>query len=345
MTSISSLLSELDWSTSVQQEAVLQIMHFYGCFEQDLPTHLLAVQQVEELRQKESSFNEINLLMQDKLKRPLGSERGMLEADYRLVASPELSQELLSRYEQLGMIKSIIPPLNQSYDAILLLGASQSSFTERLQILVKFFEESAGTGTIYVLSSIRKLWPLDEPMLTSMLAECVNDSIEEIHANFAQQFPKEIRNQPQKLNQKRDEVFSFFANKSINFPTESDMTAVLFDNSAIRDIAHYKLTSPELRATTEDTIRLFDQTFRQQHDDLVGAKILVVSKQPEALYQIEPVKKVLHAEAISRGDITYGKIDLLAAEVNNPNPIVINDAIARRVYSRLEQKQILRRAP
>ena len=411
MTSIINILSELDWTTSTQQEAVLQVMHFYGCFNDDttLPESLLSSDGIKELKTHDMEMEEINSAMQICLKRPIGAERAMLGLDTRLINNDALYSELMQRYDALGMIQAIYPPENTVYDAILLLGSSQPSFSQRLNSLAKFESEKHISGPIYLLGSDRELWPIHEPIMARLLSnslanaipnstcmteqeinydfinrfthdvsnnpeivntlrtqaykefvgrnmptgmnyEAVTNSefytnlaaisgktIEDITKHFTNKFLEEVRTKPAILNKVRAEIYAEFRALGAIIPTEADMMYELVDQSVLKDTPHIKIETGKRadgsRANTEDTVIKFDEYYRAANTQMDRARILVISTQPEALYQKEPVRKVLTPE---KG---YGEIDVGAEAAKYPvNPLVINDAIARKVYSRLEQK-------
>ena len=171
MPSFSSLLSGLGWEAEAQQEAVLQVMHFYGCFNELLPSELLSSDKIETLKAFDTDLGSINQMMQAHLKRPAGSERAMLGDDPRFKGNVELQNALIARYDALGMIEKLTPPEGKEYDAILVLGSSQPSFQARLNLLIEVMGKHHATGTIYLLGSDRELWPIHEPIVTEFLAE------------------------------------------------------------------------------------------------------------------------------------------------------------------------------
>jgi hypothetical protein len=225
------------------------------------------------------------------------------------------------------MIKEITPPEGENYDAILVLGSSQPSFQGRLDSLIRVMEERHVTGTIYLLGSDRELWPIHEPIVTDFLAERTGQTSEEINEYFQENFPEAIRKVPAELNKRRQEVIKHFTDRKVKFPTEADMMYALVDQSVLKDLPHVKVEAGKRpdgsRANTEDTV----VKFRALYGGVPG-KVLIISTQPEALYQVEPVRKIL----------PESRIDIAAqAAKDGVNPLVINDAIARKVYSRLEQ--------
>lgn len=119
----------------------------------------------------------------------------------------------------------------------------------------------------------------------------------------------------------------------VKFPTEADMMYALVDQSVLKDSPHVKVEAGKRpdgsRANTEDTV----VKFRLIYGGVPG-KVLIISTQPEALYQVEPVRKILDEAIIHHEAIIH--IAAQAAK-EGVNPLVINDAIARKVYSRLEQ--------
>lgn len=331
MASFSSLLSGLGWEEEAQQEAMLQVMHFYGYFDETFPSELTSSNQIESLKAADTDLESINKKMQECLKRPAGLERAMLSDDFRLKDNPELRDALIARYDALGMIRELTPPEGEEYDAILILGSSQPSFQTRLNSLIKVMDEQHVKGMIYLLGSDRELWPIDEPIITEFLVERTGQTTTELTEYFAVNFPPEIRTVPVALTQKRQEVIKHFTDMGIKFPTEVDMMCALVDHSVVGGKPHIKVEAGKRadgsRASTDDTVIKFKEIYMG-----IPGKILIISGQPEALYQVEQVRKILPDT----------KIDIAAAAAKNGvNLLVINDSIARKVYTHLEQRKAL----
>lgn len=329
MSSFSSLLSGLGWEDGMQQEAVLQVMHFYGCFDETLPSELASANEIEALKISDIDLFSINKMMQDHLKRPIGSERQMLSDDPRLQNNSEMHDALIRLYDTLGMVRELTPPKGEEYNAILVLGSSQPNFEVRLNSLIKVIDEQHVKGTIYLLGSDRELWPIHEPIVTEFLSERTGQTAQELNQYFINFFPQEIRTIPSALNKKRYELIKHFTDMGIKFPTEADMMYALVDKSILKNHPHVKVEAGKRadgsRANTEDTIIKFRENYNGMPE-----KILIISAQPEALYQVEPVRKIF----------PFAKIDIAAeAAKKGVNPLVINDSIARKVYSRLEQQK------
>lgn len=336
------VLAKFDWDTNEIQTAVLQIMSFYGCFEEiGFPNKFLTEEQISTLKERDYSEDELNAAMQSKLKRQEGSERAMLTDDTRL-EDDDLKDKLRTYYNQLNMLSRLPPISGKKYDAILLLGCAQGTFESRLKTLITAVTEGGIRGAIYTLGSDRALWPFHEPITSKFLTKTTGMPEEEIidifYATFRRQFPDFAHLQNEALlkavqdsgrfndiNAARRNIVKAFTDLGHTYPTEADMMAAILKESTLSDSISLKaMTKADgKRPTTEDTVIAFRDGYGGTPE-----RILVVSKQPEALYQIEPTKKILKG----------ANIDVIADEA--PSGIkfsIINDAIARKVYSRLEQ--------
>jgi hypothetical protein len=344
MITLTSTLSELDWITPVQQEAVIQIMYFFGCFTESLPDQLLTAEKIEEFKTQEIDIEQVNSLMQAHLWRPQNVERSMLGVDARLHEDNLLSIELLKRYDALNMIEEIQPPASKAYDAILLLGSTENNFEARLDSLIAIMNTRNNTGPIYVLTSNRELWPLEEPAMARLLAARTNDSEQDINGYFNDHFPKDlIQNdtirtreeaiaKSKELDQLRQAMYAHFRKMGVKIPTEVDMTIETIKAAGInidtQNIIEVGRGHDGKRGNTKDTLVKFDEIYHKTHPEAKNIKILIVSSQPEALYQTGSAKEVLTPE---KG---YMEIDTLAAKApaDKLNPLLFNESIAGKVY-------------
>ncbi|MCT4634752.1 MAG: hypothetical protein N4A31_00700 [Rickettsiales bacterium] len=129
----------------------------------------------------------------------------------------------------------------------LLLGASETAFRERMNIVVDINNDNYHTKTIYPLGGERELWGDYEPMavnlLASRIAEVQNRDFEEskieVNTKFAEIFSKlaEMENDRISCSDKkisdeeislevrraRKESIEYFTSKGITWPTETDM--------------------------------------------------------------------------------------------------------------------------
>jgi len=350
MLTLAGTLSEFDWTESAQQESIVQIMHFYGCFQPEAEDfsqkYLLTAEEVSAVLTSEFDAKALNDVLQIKFKRPAGSERSMLTDDPRLEDDGALKDQLLALYDTIGMIQEIVP--TSGTKVTLCLGSSEPNFRSRVETLINFRERCSIDGPIYTLGSDRELWPIHEPilvpLLTMRLAEkgiAINAS--DIDGYFQSMVTKyggsdAIKHEPRILNAMRAEIYSHFTAMGVIIPTEADMMDVVVE-SGLKDTPHFKIQAGKRhdgsRANTEDTIIEFDKVYKADHKDATGTKILIISTQPEATYQVEPVKKIL---TIEKG---YETVEIAAKAATNPNPLVMNDSIARKVYSRLERMKAL----
>ena len=151
-----------------------------------------------------------------------------------------------------------------------------------------------------------------------------------IESSIDAQYLEVIKTNPIALNKARAEIYAHFRALGIEIPTEAEMMYKIVNDSALKDSAHIKIESKKhvdgSRANTKDTIVDFELYYRETYPMACGLSVLVISTQPEAMYQIVPVKGVLTA---AKGYT----IDIAAEGIRDRlHTTSANDAIARRVY-------------
>lgn len=318
---LAGVLQEYGWSDQGQHEAVIKIMELSGCFDDGGFGYKDDEFSVQHALESEFTVERLNQLMQEHMLRRLGLERSML------ISNPILDKQLEASYRILGMIDEIIPPPDSKYDAILLLGSSQSSFEVRVRTLEKLVEGRHISGTIYCLGSNRKLWPDLEPLIEVVLSQNSGMDIEQSHQFFmTRKIPTGLN--PEDLKAARTKVYNDISDMGLKVPSEAEMMYQLINESDIlKNIEHIKVEADNKpdgrRADTEDTIVKFKEIF----GDAQGRDILIISDQPVALYQREPVKKVMQG----------ANVFVAANKISKVNSAIINDSIARMVYSKYEQ--------
>lgn len=343
-------LNELGWSDNSAQEAVLQIMHYTGCFtEGGLPDGLLSEGEISAKLKEEMSLSDVNKVMQLYMLRKPGAERAMLMRDARYDC-------LETYYKQLGLLDEI-KPTRKDYDAILLLGCSEPAFEERANTLKALFNASGISGPTYLLGSDRELWPVHEASLNMMILDRVSVDVdlnaekldrrlkEMLTAEVRGDAPltveneiaylEQVRTDPSKLNKARAEINRYIREElKIAVPTEADMMNTVFE-TVCPDHDHTKVEAGKksngARANTEDTINKFLEVYPEKEIN----HILVISSQPVAHYQLEVTKTSLPAN---------GKyiVDLAARGLEEKfNAAVIHDSLARIVFTTQERKKAM----
>jgi hypothetical protein len=291
---------------------------------------------------------EFNNLCQAKLMRPAGTERQQLPQDDKL---EPFREHITTALICLGYI-SETKPKNKNPDALLILGASQASFTGRLDEVLKCLdEEKVQPGAIYLLGGQRPLWAADEPVLAELLAEKLKvkdiaQSSDEIQGYFLKEKVTQVSDttNSKEIEAFRHKMIAEFTDKyNIQWPTELDMMLRVsqkkgLDNKGLTVVAVDTPMQPNekgdlvVRPETIHTVLSFKTHHATKITPNPGKKIsiLAFSSQPHISYQDKPIRCVLDPEHFDVEVVGKGISDLSKYKMREAF-----DAMARSIFSAL----------
>jgi hypothetical protein len=349
----------LGFSEQKQKQALEKLLELMGCF-QDLQASSQAV-----FSSPKEAIEWINSSLQKSCLRKQGTERSQMKTPKPIENKRLCFVQIL---QNLGHINEVKHPENKEPDCVLLLGAFQEGFTERLNTLTAYLENDVlKCRKLYLLGSKRPLWPYvqyknkdgelvvsGEPVTAKLVARRLQQHVERnpedklaqknvipTEDTVAKCFKNSLSPEALGHNTYSEKYASIFARKEfkdIVWPTEMDMMVEVFNetqkkHSILQDMEVIAVNSRNKpngsRANTQDT---FVAWYNQHGKNLAlhqPHRVTVISSQPHIPYQ----------QAI--GKITLPMIHMetlgsrgLSREVNIP---VALDALARRIYALKEK--------
>lgn len=231
----------------------------------------------------------------------------------------------------------------------LLLGASEASFRERMNIVVNINNDNYHTKTIYPLGGERELWADYEPMtarlVASRLAEIQNKDFEEVeievNTKFAEIFTKlaEIENDriscfdkqisdeeiSLEVRRARAESIKHFTDLGITWPTETDMMEEVIKeykgklpNIEIMPVIHagkkFSPTGELVRPNTIDTYKKMWDIYGNEITDFAAKQqggVLVM-----AIISNQPFSRAQEQQAINYFNDKPIIVELVAGKAN-----------------------------
>lgn len=256
----------------------------------------------------------INALCQKVMLRAAGTERQQLVDNDKLEEHRDLITAALDR---LGFI-SEIKPQNKKPDVLLVLGASQSSFTKRILTTVQYLEEEhVKPSALYLLGGQRPLWAVHEPVTAELVAERIfeeypSEPYEEVLAKVREDFNERAkavtdRSDSKQINTFRAAVITYYQNNyNIKWPTELDMMVRISEHQGLKakGLKVIPVDTPmqadefgklTKRPNTKDTIISFKTNYANKivHQDGAKVSVMATSSQPNIVYQAKPIEEVL----------------------------------------------------
>lgn len=293
----------------------------------------------------------LNEVCQSKMLRQTGTERQQLKDNDQLEQHRELITKALSN---LGFINEV-KPTNKTPDVLMVLGSSQSSFTDRLRTTVQYLEEEhIKPSGIYLLGGQRPLWAVHEPVVAELIAERIYERSEndkplsairgEVETDFNER-AKAVsdRSDTKQINAFRDAVILHYENTyKIKWPTELDMMVKVCEYENLRKkglkvIPVDTQMQPDekgnltKRPNTRDTIVSFKNDYAKNIVTANDVKISVMatSSQPHIPYQIKPIEDVLGGEKFNIEVVGKG-LDAKSYKIREAF-----DALARSIFAGL----------
>jgi hypothetical protein len=227
-----------------------------------------------------------------------------------------LRKQLWPFLVKLGHIDAL-NPLEQKYDAVLVLGALYERTCLRFSHLIKLWKRGLRFDQIYFLVGERNTDPKKEA------PECIRKKNSLI--NFRPDWKERTKNLP--LNTETD--IAKFVYAAADIPIHMAQIPCIFVNTPRRHKSR-----PNTADTFKKWVSLLPEDFPKE------ARILVISNQPYGLYQYavsinELYKNGFKVEAVSDFETPGRKIqvDVTGTEISQDTSILlILDAIARRLW-------------
>lgn len=345
------------------------ILQQYGFDDQDSSSIVEAFKGVgiDENISEASSAHEalewLNIQLQTKFIRPPGSERQHL---IDMVQNLILSSDIL--FSLSAFTKEIMTGANDSIK--ILFGASEKGIRTRLNTLLKITQEGHNTTTVYPLGGERDLWPIQEEITATLVAERIaalsggtlEAAIDEVNKDFAGIFAEAIKMQEsirnsndksaeEKLNEQhafvtetnkaRAQAIAMYTNKGVSWPTETDMMNKVISEYQFQ---HIELRSIEFKPTISapknaqgDRPNTLD-TLVKMWGDYGGAIIDQAARQPYGYLPMtiitgQPEAHYQRLQAVSAFYDKPIKVDTVAQKATIVNLSVVFDNIARMVYA------------
>lgn len=278
--------------------------------------------------------------------RPSGLEREQFADKF---TNKELRTKLLPKLTAFTKAMTYGAPIPTK----LLLGASETTASERLKILVDLEKSGNHANTIYLLGGKRDLWIDAEPMAKTILMERLVEKLaitkaeaELIIANTTAKFFPDNKN----VKEKRMAIVKHFTDQDIVWPTETDMLKRLahthkeLAKSNIITIDTPKQLNKNGQLVRPNTADTFYQ-FWAEHGATITKlatiypnkklPIAIVTNQPYGLYQYQSALATLNNKPVSISVVA-------SAHSENINLSIVFDSIARivRVGKGLALKKI-----
>jgi hypothetical protein len=324
-----------------QELPFLQLLDFTGAVDHVQKDQLLELPELFELKDElNSSFNSslaaldwLNDLCQKTFLRDHASHK--LSAPAFKVERQQLTNShwhlahldiMLKLFDHLGFMQEI-QPLQNHYDAALLLGASEKTVESRLALLEEMLSHGVTIDNIYLLGGQRDLWFEREELAKILLAQQLvikrggelRENIQLVNEKVTWLLDGALDPKDPALYEKRQKIINYFTKtEGLNWPTESDMMQKLLLEKSLTSpsFLHINIVLVDTpknalgaRPNTLDTILEFRTKHAQTLLSLNLRNLIVISEQPHIRYQANLIHKHLpefHAETVGRG-LKYDK--------------------------------------